>query len=117
VRRVIRPNSSEERRAVIVEHAEFTITPGREAEFEEAFVRGHRFIAQSPGYLWGRLVRQIETPNRYLLLVGWESLEAHTVEFRGSALFPQWRGEVGEFFAEPAVVTHFTGDLEPADLG
>lgn len=102
---------------MIVEHAEFTIAPGREAEFEEAFVRGHRFIAQSPGYLWGRLVRQVEQPNRYLLLVGWESVEAHTVQFRGSALFPQWRGEVGEFFAEPAVVTHYAGDLEPGDLG
>jgi heme-degrading monooxygenase HmoA len=116
VRRVIRAIPSEKRGAVIVEHAEFTITPGREAEFEEAFVRGHRFIAQSPGYLWGRLVRQVEQPNRYLLLVGWESVEAHTVEFRGSALFTQWRGEVGAFFAEPAVVTHYSGDLEAADL-
>lgn len=102
---------------MIVEHAEFTITPGREAEFEQAFVRGHRFIAQSPGYHWGRLIRQIENPGTYLLLVGWETLEAHTVEFRGSELFRQWRGEVGEFFAAPAAVTHFRGEVEPGELG
>lgn len=96
-----------EERAV-VEHAELTITPGREAEFERAFPRGEQAIAKSPGYRWSRLLRQAENPGTYLLLVGWESLEAHTVEFRGSELFPQWRAAVSEFFAAPPVVTHFS---------
>jgi heme-degrading monooxygenase HmoA len=95
---------------MVIEHAEFTVTPGAAAAFEEAFVRGHKFIAQSPGYLWGRLVRQIENPGKYLLLVGWETLDAHVVEFRGSELFTQWRATVGEFFADTPVVTHFEGD-------
>lgn len=103
-----------EQRAV-VEHAELTITPGREAEFETAFKRGEEAIAKSPGYRWSRLLRQVEDPGCYLLLVGWETLEAHTVEFRGSALFPQWRAAVGGFFAAPPRVTHFAGmDLAPS---
>jgi heme-degrading monooxygenase HmoA len=96
---------------MIIEHCELTIAADREAAFEEAFVRGHQVIAKSPGYLWGRLVRQVENPGTYLLLIGWRALESHMVEFRGSELFPQWRAAVGEFFAAPPVVTHFEGEL------
>ena len=98
---------------MIIEHAEFTIAPDDAAAFEEAVARGRRFIAQSPGFLWGRLVRQVETPGAYLLLVGWETLEHHMVGFRESELFPLWRAEVGPFFAAPPVVTHYEGDLVP----
>lgn len=101
----------------VVEHAELTIIPGREAEFEQAFPRGEQALAKSPGYRWSRLIRQVENPSTYLLLVGWESLAAHTVEFRESELFPQWRGVVGEFFAAPPVVTHFGAlDLSSGQL-
>ena len=96
---------------MIIEHAEFTIALDNAAAFEEAFARGHQLIAKSPGYLWGRLVRQVENPGTYLLLVGWETLEHHMVGFRESELFPLWRAEVGPFFAAPPVVTHFEGDL------
>ena len=91
----------------VVEHAELTITPGREAEFEQAFPRGERALADSRGYRWSRLIRQVENPSTYLLLVGWASVEAHMTEFRSSELFQQWRGAVGEYFAAPPVVTHF----------
>jgi heme-degrading monooxygenase HmoA len=101
---------------MVVEHAELTITPGREAEFEEAFVRGHQAIAESPGYRWGRLLHQVEDGNRYLLLVGWDSYDAHMVDFRGSELFTRWRAAVGEYFASPVVVTHFEGDVDGTGL-
>jgi heme-degrading monooxygenase HmoA len=96
----------------VIEHAEFTITPGEEAAFEAAFARGHALIAKAPGYLWGRLVRQVEQPGVYLLLIGWESLDAHMVDFRGSELFTQWRAEVGGFFAAAPVVVHYEGELD-----
>jgi heme-degrading monooxygenase HmoA len=95
---------------MVVEHAEIGIVPGREKEFEEAFTRGHRAIAQAPGYRWARLIRQIENPGTYLLLVGWESLESHTVDFRNSPLFQEWRATVGEFFAAAPVVTHYEAE-------
>jgi heme-degrading monooxygenase HmoA len=102
---------------MVIEHAEFAITTGEEAAFEEAFTRGHQVIAKSPGYLWGRLVRQIENPGTYLLLIGWESLEAHTGVFRGSELFTEWRGIVGPYFAAAPVVTHFEGELDEVRAG
>lgn len=91
----------------VVEHAELTVIPGREAEFELAFPRGEQALAKSRGYRWSRLIRQVENPSTYLLLVGWESFEAHMTEFRSSELFQQWRSAVGEFFAAPPAVTHF----------
>ncbi|HWU12306.1 MAG TPA: antibiotic biosynthesis monooxygenase family protein [Streptomyces sp.] len=97
---------------MVIEHAELTITPGREAAFEEAFTRGHRVIAKAPGYRWARLVRQVEKPSTYLLLVGWETIEAHTVEFRESELFAQWRGAVAEYFAASPGVTHYENPWE-----
>ncbi|MFF9204027.1 antibiotic biosynthesis monooxygenase family protein [Streptomyces sp. NPDC014986] len=97
---------------MVIEHAELTIVPGREAAFEKAFTLGRQVIAKAPGYQWARLVRQVEKPSTYLLLVGWETIEAHTVEFRASDLFPQWRGAVAEHFAAPPSVTHYENSWE-----
>lgn len=105
----------------VVEHAEIRIHPGRESDFEAAFVQGHAALAQADGYQWARLVRQAEDPSTYLLLVGWATLESHTVSFRTSALFAQWRGAVGEFFDGAPSVVHYLaepagGDEDPVSL-
>lgn len=101
---------------MVIEHAELTITPGREAEFEAAFVRGHEIISQAGGFHWARLVHQVEDPGTYLLLVGWDSVDAHVVGFRESELFPRWRAAVGDFFAKPPNVTHYTGTVDAGQL-
>jgi hypothetical protein len=44
-------------------------------------------------------------------MLRWETLENHTVDFRGSSLFPEWRFLVGEFFAQPPHVEHFSDAL------
>lgn len=92
---------------MIVEHAQFTISAGREAEFEAAFASAIAIIAASTGYLGHELRRCIESPQRYLLLVRWRSLEDHTAGFRGSPAFAEWRAQIGGFFASPPFVEHF----------
>jgi heme-degrading monooxygenase HmoA len=92
---------------VIVELAQLTISPGREADFEAVFPAAITLIAGSRGYLAHELRRSIETPNRYVLRVEWTTLEDHTVGFRGSQAFVQWRERVGPFFAAPPVAEHF----------
>jgi heme-degrading monooxygenase HmoA len=92
---------------VIVELAQLTISPGREADFEAVFPTAITLIAGSRGYLAHELRRSVETPNRYVLRVEWTTLEDHTVGFRGSPAFVQWRERVGPFFAAPPVVEHF----------
>jgi heme-degrading monooxygenase HmoA len=53
-----------------------------------------------------KLLRTVEQPSLYTLMVTWETLEDHTVHFRGSEEFQQWRQLVGEYFAKPPQVTH-----------
>ena len=93
---------------MIVELAQLTITAGREAEFEAVFRTAIAAAAGSHGYLAHELRRSIESPNRYLLRIEWATLEDHTVHFRGSAAFTQWRAQVGPFFAAAPVVEHFS---------
>ena len=101
---------------MIVELAQLTITPGRESEFEAAFTDAIKWAADSKGYLAHELRRSVENPSRYLLRIEWATLEDHTVGFRGSPAFTQWRAGVGPFFAVPPVVDHFrplTGNTQP----
>ncbi|MGA2188316.1 MAG: antibiotic biosynthesis monooxygenase [Steroidobacteraceae bacterium] len=92
---------------MIVELAQLTITPGRELEFEAAFMDAVKWAAGSKGYLAHELRRSVENPNRYMLRIEWETLEAHTTGFRGSPAFGQWRAGVGPFFAAAPVVEHY----------
>ena len=92
---------------MILEHADIRIDPARAAEFEEAILRGaSTVIAQAKGFRGYKVNRSIESPGRYLLMIYWDTLENHTVGFRGSDAFAQWRAIVGPFFAQPPVVEH-----------
>lgn len=94
---------------MILEIADIRIPPGKQAEFEEAIARGLRtVIARAEGVRGYKVNKGIESPERYVLQVFWDTLEAHTVGFRQGPLFPEWRAIVGPFFAQPPVVEHFT---------
>lgn len=94
---------------MILEIADIRIRPGQQAAFEEAIERGTRtVIARAEGMRGYKVNKGIESPERYILQVFWDTLEAHTVGFRESPLFAEWRGIVGPFFAQPPVVEHFT---------
>ena len=80
---------------------------GRQAEFEAAFREASPIIASMSGYLGHELQRCIEAPERYLLLVRWETLEAHTVGFRGSPEYQRWRALLHHFYDPFPVVEHF----------
>jgi heme-degrading monooxygenase HmoA len=93
---------------MILEVADIRITPGKRAEFDAAIERGvETVIAKAKGFAGYKVNRSIETPERYLLMIYWETLENHTVDFRGSPAFAEWRAIVGPFFAGPPNVEHF----------
>lgn len=96
---------------MVLEAALLHVGPGEEAAFEEAMRRAAPVIAGSPGYLRHELGRCLETKGRYLLLVQWETLQAHTVGFRESPRFGEWRAIIGPFFAAPPVVEHYESVL------
>ena len=91
---------------MILETADLTLTPGQEAEFEAAVRQAVPLFLGSPGCRGVRLHRVVETPGLYRLLVNWETLEDHTVHFRRSDAFAQWRALVSAHFATPPAVTH-----------
>ncbi len=94
---------------MILEIADFRIHAGQQAAFEEAIQRGvSAVISQASGYRGWKVNHSIESPERYLLMIFWDTLDDHMVGFRQGPLFPQWRAIVGPFFAQPPQVEHFS---------
>lgn len=93
---------------MILELADIRITPGKQAEFDLAIQRGvQNVISQAQGFCGYKINKGIESPERYVLMIFWETLENHTVDFRNSPAFAEWRAIVGPYFAAPPVVEHF----------
>lgn len=92
---------------MILEAAILDVIPGREAEFESEFAKASHLIASTYGYISHQLQHCMEAPNRYLLLVQWETLEAHTVGFRGSENFVEWKEMLHHFYDPFPVVQHY----------
>jgi len=94
---------------MILEHCDIEIDPAKQKEFEEAILRGvDTVISKAKGFKGYKVNHSMETPSRYLLLIYWDNLESHTVDFRGSSASADWRAIVGPFFAKPPHVEHMT---------
>ena len=92
---------------MVLEVALIDVKPGEEDAFAASYAKAHPFVAQSPGCLSVRMTRGIESPGRFVLLIEWESVEAHLDGFRATERFEQWRALIGPHFAAPPVVEHF----------
>ena len=92
---------------MILEAAILDVIPGKEKEFEEAFVKASPIIASTKGYISHQLQQCIEASNRYLLLVQWETLEAHTVGFRDSPKYQEWKRLLHHFYDPFPTVQHY----------
>ncbi|MDX2140650.1 MAG: antibiotic biosynthesis monooxygenase [Chloroflexota bacterium] len=93
---------------MILEAVMLNILPDRETDYEAAFREASPLIAAMPGYISHELHRCIETSGKYLLLVRWQTLEDHTVGFRGSAQYQQWRALLHHFYEPFPTVEHFS---------
>lgn len=93
---------------MIMEHAILPVRPGAEEEFERSFETARAQISQQPGFRTLSLSRSIESPNLYLLLVGWDSVEAHTEGFRTSPAYEEWKRLLHHFYEPFPVVEHFS---------
>lgn len=94
---------------MILEVADIRIHAGRQSEFDAAIQRGvAEVVARARGFRGFKVNKGVESPERYLLMIFWDTLEDHTEHFRGGPLFAEWRAIVGPYFAAPPVVEHFT---------
>jgi heme-degrading monooxygenase HmoA len=97
---------------MILEVAILNVIPGHEPEFELAFKQASKIISSMNGFIHLQLQRCLERPNTYVLLVNWVTLEDHTVGFRQSPEYQQWRALLHHFYDPFPTVEHF----EPVDL-
>ncbi|WP_413166115.1 antibiotic biosynthesis monooxygenase family protein [Capilliphycus salinus ALCB114379] len=96
---------------MILEVAILEIKPGLAEEFEAAFKVASTLIASIPGYISHELQRCLETKNRYILLVRWEQLEDHTIGFRQSPNYQEWRSLLHHFYDPFPRVEHYESVL------
>ena len=93
---------------MILEIADIRIKPGTQKAFEAAIKKGaDEVIPKAKGFMGYKVNKGIESPERYVLMIFWQTLENHTVDFRQSPAFAEWRGLVGQYFSGPPVVEHF----------
>jgi len=93
---------------MILESAILYVKEGKSSAFESDFEKAGELISSVPGYIRHSLHRCLEQENKYLLLAEWESLEDHTVGFRQSAAYMEWKRLLHHYYEPFPVVEHFT---------
>lgn len=92
---------------MILEVAMLQVRPGLTADFERNFQAASGIISKMEGYIHHELKRCLEDPHKYVLMVKWETLEDHTIGFRGSAEYQEWKNLLHHFYDPFPVVEHF----------
>ncbi len=92
---------------MILEVATLNVKKGMSDEFEAAFKQAATIISSMPGYVFHDLQKCVEVPNRYILFVRWKTLEAHTVGFRQSKEYQEWKQLLHHFYDPFPVVEHY----------
>ncbi|MGY3054960.1 heme-degrading monooxygenase HmoA [Pedobacter sp. UYEF25] len=92
---------------MVLEVATLTIKEGLSPDFEKAFSEAQKIISSVEGYISHELKKCVEQIDKYLLLVHWETLEAHTVGFRNSAEYQEWKKLLQHFYEPAPIVEHY----------
>ena len=93
---------------MVLEVALIDVQAGQEDAFAAAYRKARPSLPETPGCRTVRMTRGIESPSRFVLLVEWDSVDAHEENFRATERFTTWRALIGPYFAGPPVVEHFT---------
>jgi heme-degrading monooxygenase HmoA len=97
---------------MVLEIAQLRIRPGQAASFEAAFAKAQSIIASMQGYRGHELQHCLEDDHHYMLLVRWDRLEDHTIGFRQSPQYQEWRALLHHFYDPIPTVLHYS----PAEL-
>lgn len=93
---------------MVLEVATLQVRPGQTEAFERAFGQAQAIIASMSGYQGHELQRCVEDSHQYVLLVRWNMLQDHTVGFRQSAQYQEWRALLHHFYDPFPTVLHYT---------
>src|SRR5689334_22657891 len=92
---------------MVLEVGLIDVQEGREDEFAAAYAKARSILATTSGCRSVRMTRGVETPSRFVLLVEWDSVDAHLDNFRATERFAEWRGLIGPYFDGAPRVEHF----------
>ncbi|WP_405175526.1 antibiotic biosynthesis monooxygenase [Paenibacillus sp. FSL H8-0261] len=93
---------------MILEAAMLQVKPGLTTEFEKSFKEASSLISSIEGYIGHELQHCLEDDHKYLLLVKWRTLEDHTIGFRESSQYQEWKVLLHHYYDPFPVVEHFT---------
>jgi heme-degrading monooxygenase HmoA len=93
---------------MVLEVALIDVLAGQEEQFAAAYGKAREVLVSTPGCRSARMTRGVESPSRFVLLVEWDSVEAHLENFRATERFTTWRGLIGPYFDGAPRVEHFT---------
>ena len=97
---------------MILEVAILDVIPDKTAEFEVSFQKAQEIISSAKGWLGHQLQQCLEVPNRYILLVRWQQLDDHSIGFRQSDAYLEWKKLLHHFYSPFPVVEHYTMKYE-----
>lgn len=92
---------------MVLEIAHYTAQPGKAEDFQAGLLKGIEIIRKAKGCMSATPRRQIEDPEQFIVMIEWETLEDHTVGFRGSPQFLEYRSHLAGLFVEPILAPHF----------
>lgn len=92
---------------MVLEVAILNIIEGETVNFEKAFNEAKKIISSMPGYISHELQKCIESNHQYILLVKWNTLEDHTIGFRKSKEYQQWKALLHHFYNPFPTVEHY----------
>ncbi|MFJ5716912.1 antibiotic biosynthesis monooxygenase family protein [Neobacillus sp. NPDC093127] len=92
---------------MILEAVMLQVKLGMEEEYEKAFRQASEIISSMKGYISHELQYCLGVNGKYLLLVKWETLEDHTVGFRQSTEYQEWKRQLHHFYDPFPTVEHF----------
>lgn len=97
---------------MVLEVAILNVLQGQETAFEADFKKAGNYICSMQGYVNHTLSKCIEQENRYLLLVNWENLKDHTIGFRQSPEYQEWKALLHKYYDPFPVVEHYETVVE-----
>lgn len=97
---------------MILEAAILYVKKGEEANFEIDFLNAGKYISSIKGYIKHSLRKCLEQQNKYMLLVEWENLEDHTIGFRQSTQYLEWKNMLHHYYEPFPIVEHYMTIIE-----
>lgn len=92
---------------MILEVAILNVKQGQEERFENDFIIAGKYISSIEGYVRHSLHKCLEQDNKYILLVDWVNLESHTIGFRQSAQYLEWKRLLHDYYDPFPLVEHY----------